>query len=649
MTPRAALVVFLVLLFPASSFAEGAHPFHDAVVHLHPDRELLTVRDAITVQGAGEVAFRLHPHMEIESLTIDGSEAEPGETLDLGAEGEHVIRLSYRARLPLFPRDPARARRVDMAAGPEGVFLSSGADWLARIGDGPFRYNIVAAALNPYVVVMPGRLSDEARGPIAYQARFETEHPTHDAPLMAGRWTVGERKLGDVLLRTYFDASIAELSQGYLDDVAGYIERYSKEIGPYPFSAFHVASGPLPVGIGYPGMTYVGTAVLRLPFIRKTSLPHEVLHAWWGNGVWVNYRKGNWSEGLTTYMADYAMADGRDKKREKRLAWLRDFAALPKARDFAARRFTAKAHDASQVVGYGKVAFIFHMLRRELGEKLFAKGVKTLWRTGKFKSVSWTGVRKAFERGANRDLGWFFDQWVKRRGAPKLRLVRAARGGKGYQGYHLVDLTLAQDRPAYSLSVPVAIRTEKGVERHRLPLSGTENRFRLAATAKPLEVAIDPDFHLFRRLDPAEAPPILRDVTLGANTAVVVLGADKPARALAQAILDGTPDFTDTVPDDGPLLVVGLEDKVGAFLKDNALPPTPSNLAGKGTARVWTARFGDERALLAISARDAKSLAALRRPLPHYGRKSYLAFEGAKAIEKGVWASSGGPLRARLD
>ncbi len=38
-----------------------------------------------------------------------------------------------------------------------------------------------------------------------------------------------------------------------------------------------------------------------------------------------------------------------------------------------------------------------------------------------------------------------------------------------------------------------------------------------------------------------------------------------------------------------------------------------------------------------VSARDADSLAALARPLPHYGRQSYLAFDGAKVIERGVF------------
>ncbi|WP_156797082.1 hypothetical protein [Nitrosomonas sp. Is79A3] len=30
-------------------------------------------------------------------------------------------------------------------------------------------------------------------------------------------------------------------------------------------------------------------------------------------------------------------------------------------------------------------------------------------------------------------------------------------------------------------------------------------------------------------------------------------------------------------------------------------------------------------------------LETLIRPLPHYGRQSYIAFDGREAIEKGIW------------
>lgn len=80
-----------------------------------------------------------------------------------------------------------------------------------------------------------------------------------------------------------------------------------------------VVASPLPTGFGMPKLTYLGADVLRLPFIRKTSLGHEILHNWWRNGVYVDYTRGNWSEGLTTFMADYAYKEDESAAAASRL------------------------------------------------------------------------------------------------------------------------------------------------------------------------------------------------------------------------------------------------------------------------------------------------------------------------------------------
>jgi aminopeptidase N len=83
------------------------------------------------------------------------------------------------------------------------------------------------------------------------------------------------------------------------------------------------------------------------------------------------------------------------------------------------------------------------------------------------------------------------------------------------------------------------------------------------------------------------------------------------------------------------MLVIGLTDEVNHWLQRHGLPPRPAALT-RGTAAAWTlAAQGQSIALVAAS--DAPSLAALVRPLPHYGSRSYVLFEGAKAIEMGVW------------
>jgi hypothetical protein len=444
-------------------------------------------------------------------------------------------------------------------------------------------------------------------------------------------------------LRTYFHPEIATLAGGYLDAVLGYIDLYERWIGEYPFSEFSVVSSPTPTGFGMPTLTYLGVDVLRLPFIRVTSLGHEVLHNWWGNGVFVEYARGNWSEGLTTFMADYHYRErqGPAAAREMRLEWLRDFAALPASEDRPLDRFVSRYHGASQIVGYNKTAMVFVMLRDLIGQEAFDAGVREFWRAHRFRVASWADLRRAFERASKRDLGAFFAQWLERAGAPSVRFVEARTGQRG-EGWR-VTLTLGQSTPAYRLRVPVRVRTERGAQTHVVDAEGERTVASFESPVQPLALALDPDFALFRRLAPDEAPPILREVMVHPATTLAVVAdgaAAEVARRLAAQLLDHpAKPFAASLPPT-PLVAIGLSDEVDAWLAQHGLPSRPAAVTGKGTAQAWTATRSDGRTLVAVSARDADALAALARPLPHYGRQSWVVFEGAKALERGVWPST---------
>ena len=51
-----------------------------------------------------------------------------------------------------------------------------------------------------------------------------------------------------------------------------------------------------------------------------------------------------------------------------------------------------------------------------------------------------------------------------------------------------------------------------------------------------------------------------------------------------------------------------------------------------------------------VAADNLAALQALGRPLPHYGSRSYVVFDGPKAIDKGLWpAQANHTLRRRFD
>jgi hypothetical protein len=90
------------------------------------------------------------------------------------------------------------------------------------------------------------------------------------------------------------------------------------------------------------------------------------------------------------------------------------------------------------------------------------------------------------------------------------------------------------------------------------------------------------------------------------------------------------------------LLLVGLESEVDRYLARHGLPKRPAELAqegGKATAWIWAAERRDGAPLTVVEARDEAALAALARPLPHYGRQSWILFDGSTALARGVWPS----------
>jgi len=109
----------------------------------------------------------------------------------------------------------------------------------------------------------------------------------------------------------------------------------------------------------------------------------------------------------------------------------------------------------------------------------------------------------------------------------------------------------------------------------------------------------------------------------------------------------GSADAAELAPN--PLLIVGITPQVKAFLARFELDAVPETLAGRGTARVWAVRREGAAPLLVVAADDVAALEALLRPLPHYGSKSYLVFEGPRALETGTWPVQHSPLSRRFD
>ncbi|MGC1518958.1 MAG: M1 family peptidase, partial [Azonexus sp.] len=344
---RRLLLPVIPLLFAGLA---GATPALELELTLDPATRALRA-DAMLTPADRDFSFLLHESLQVTKVSAAGKALPVEQRAGPAGLKQWIVRqpkageqlqISYKGYLPALDRQRDHRgvlQRMPPMSSPEGSFLSAGSAWYPQ-PPGMFDYRVHLSLPGDQRALVAGRRVAETlpAGPgERYRATFEFRQPTDGIDLMAGPWRVREKTVArkdapTLVLRTFFPAELdAEpgLAQAYLEDTQRYIERYSQEIGDYPYSEFSIVAGPLPTGFGMPTLTYLGEAVLRLPFIRKTSLGHEILHNWWGNGVYVDYARGNWSEGLTTFMADYAYkeAESATAAAEMRLAWLRDAAS----------------------------------------------------------------------------------------------------------------------------------------------------------------------------------------------------------------------------------------------------------------------------------------------------------------------------------
>jgi hypothetical protein len=650
---------------------------HALEVRLFPDRATLEVTDEITLpQARREFEFLLHDGLNPRVITPGASLSprrrfpgrvpvrgyqvrfeQPARTLTLVYGGEIAHPLQT------LSQGYAGGRRTTPGIiSDQGVFLAGSSYWYPQpmSGERMVAFSLRTRLPDGWLAVSQGRGVKDGSG-------WEESQPQDEIYLIAGRFHRYHQGTPAAMAEVYLSEPDLALARRYLDATGPYLTLYSRLIGPYPYAKFALVENFWESGYGMPSFTLLGPRVIRLPFILHSSYPHEILHNWWGNGVYVDDQSGNWSEGLTSYLADHLIREQQGQGagyRQDTLQRYADFVA--EKEDFPLIRFRGNRGEISQAVGYGKTLMFLHMLRRQLGDRAFLLGLQRFYRDNLFRTAGFDDLRRALESAGGKSLKAEFSQWTRRTGAPTLQLeeVTVERAGGGYQVKGKLRQT--QQAAPFRLRVPLFLQLEgEPVARpYQLEMEGRELRLEIPLEKRPLRLSIDPRFDLFRRLDPSELPASLGQL-FGAAEVTIVLPREEPAalrqayRQLAETwsgrqggVRVRWDDTLETLPDSGAIWLFGTENR---FADDFArsLPGSPLaleqgqlNLDGRAypvdhysftLAGTLHERPGQPVALLALG--SEKAMPGLARKLPHYGKYGYLLFEGEAPDNrlKGRW------------
>jgi aminopeptidase N len=385
----------------------------------------------------------------------------------------------------------------------------------------------VAVPVGWFALSNGARVSDqdeETQG--IYRYSFDDPHPSYLFTLVAGEFARIDAQADGVALQYFVPKGREADGARTFRRTPEMIRTFGKLTGvPYPWDSYAqiVVSDFIFGGMENTTATTMYEHILlderaTLDVTSDDLIAHELAHHWFGDLVTCRDWSHAWlNEGFATFMehVDREAHLGRDEYDHGVRA---DLAAyLAEAGGRYRRPIVCQDYEAPIDIFdrhlYEKGALVLHMLRRELGDETFWKGVGVYLGRHAKGIVETRDLMRALEEVSGRSLERFFEQWVFRAGHPELELAIEHEGdaltvrvkqaqvqphGKdaAHEGGHVFALDLELD---------IAFEGEEGVRREVRRIDQANQVLTIRVPKRPRFVVVDPDMRLMGEVK-VEAP-----------------------------------------------------------------------------------------------------------------------------------------------
>jgi len=281
-------------------------------------------------------------------------------------------------------------------------------------------------------------------------------------------------------------------------DVSAVVDVLTRIVGPFPYEKLaHVESATKYGGMENASAIFYAEAPYADRTMREGVVRHETAHQWFGDAVTERDFHHLWlSEGFADYFdlvagaalhGDTILSQGM---RAYAASYLKspvvDRPIIDSTETDPARLLNANS--------YQKGAWVLHMLRRQVGDSAFFRGIRDYYATYRDSSVLSAQFETMMERKARKNLDWFFRQWLRQPGYPQLTVTWHYEPFK-HQAVADVQETQPSAWGLFRLNgVPVEFTGPDGkTVRRTFDVDGPPTNVRMDVPWTPTAMRVDPD------------------------------------------------------------------------------------------------------------------------------------------------------------
>ena len=629
------LIPLLLLLLPATVWSSELQYYLDVRIDTAQNK----IAGIARLKSGNDVKIVLSVS-GLQNLTIDGvrASADTNSNITINIKKGEETRILYEA--------------VRTGTGPDlidnqNVFLTN--RWYPA-PDVLAEYSLCVTLPDNFTAVSESEEISVVQQKGTKTFNFLFAHPLDSLNLAAStRYVVKKETHNGIEIEAYFFKEDAALADTYISYTKKYLAMYEDMLTPYPYKRFAIVENIFPTGYSMPTFTLLGREVIKLPFIVKTSLGHEILHQWFGNSVYTDYFHGNWAEGITNYLADHLYADIDNRGKDYRKQIMINYNAyVNEDNAMAVSSFLNRRNKAQAAIGYGKSAMIFHMLRQKYGDEAFFNALREFINRNIFSMASWHDIQRAFEKTTGENLYFDFGQWLNRKDIPDLEVQDA--GLRVENGKLKLRFNILQKKEPYKLVVPVTIKSSGNKSLQYIRVNNSPEPITITLDEPSTEVVIDGDYSIMRRLNIDELPPVLADIMGSKKITVAVTGRQRGAyQVLIEAL--GIKDITWLKPEkvtfsmvkEDTFLIAGFDNTLcDMLLGGDEIPKDGVHL------KVYKNPYNPEKRILLLHVKNKAEARSVSRKISHYGKYSELSFNNGRNTYKAIApAKNGIPVLSR--
>lgn len=285
------------------------------------------------------------------------------------------------------------------------------------------------------------------------------------------------------------------------------LKYFSQTIAPYPYEKLALIIGATRFGgmenssaIVFPSTLFNPRPEAPLSSVFKIRedlvdvIAHEIAHQWFGDSVTESTWSDLWlSEGFAEYFAGLFIQryEGEPAFQQYMKQEAETYLNYEKKTRTPIR--DTETEDLFKLLNannYQKGAWVLHMLRSELGDDKFFRGIRIYYDAHKNSIADSEDLRAAFEKASGRDLKEFFARWIYGAGHPRYELSWEWKADT--KKVRLV-LRQLQTEPAFPNALPIDILTSNGKRRVILKPTGKQTIEEVKLDEAPATVNIDPE------------------------------------------------------------------------------------------------------------------------------------------------------------